>query len=306
MSGLFPFTVRVPATTANFGSAFDAIGMALDLWLEARVEESTRRHVEVRGEGSDALPPGDRNLIFRAAAFRANRLGIDLPPLHLTLDNAIPLTRGLGSSAAAVAAGLLTAQTIAGRDADLDALLADATELEGHPDNAAPALFGGACLAIQPDDGPPIARQLPFPDRLACAAFIPDTTLSTNLARSALPQQVPLPDATFNLARSALLIRSFMSQEWDDLGLATQDRLHQPYRAELVPGFDSLTQAATSAGAYAAFLSGAGPTIMALAAPAEAETVAAAMGAAARSLDIAGRVLALAPSERGAHVVAET
>ena len=306
MSGMFPFTVRVPATTANFGSAFDALGMALDLWLEARVQESEADLVEVRGEGHNALPAGDRNLVLRAASFGAKHMGIDLPKLHLTVDNTIPLTRGLGSSAAAVAAGLLIAYTIAGRDADLDALLADATELEGHPDNAAPALFGGVCLAIQPDDGPPIARQLPYPDGIVCVAFIPHATLSTHLARSALPLQVPLPDATFNLARSALLIRAFMAQEWDDLGLATQDRLHQPYRADLVPGFDSLTQAATSAGAYAAFLSGAGPTIMALVALADAETVASAMNEAARSQGIAGRVLALAPSERGAHVVAES
>ena len=306
MSALFPFSVRVPATTANFGSAFDAIGMALDLWLEARVEESVIHLVEVRGEASDALPIGDRNLILRAAAFRANRLGIDLPPLHLTVDNSIPLTRGLGSSAAAVAAGLLIAQIIAGRDADLDVLLADASELEGHPDNAAPALFGGVCLAIQPDDGPPIARQLPFPDGLACAAFIPDATLSTSLARSALPKQVPLPDATFNLAHAALLVRALMTRQWHDLALATEDRLHQPYRADLVPGLAPLTRAAKDAKAYTAFLSGAGPTIMALSAPADAETVAAAMGAAARSLDIAGRVLALAPSELGAHIVAES
>ena len=306
MSALFPFTVRVPATTANFGSAFDAIGMALDLWLEARVQESDTDIVEVRGEGQNALPAGDRNLILRAAAFRANRLGIDLPPLHLTIDNSIPLTRGLGSSAAAVAAGLLIADVVSGRDPEPEQLLSDATELEGHPDNAAPALLGGACLAIQPDDGPPIARQLPFPDGLACVAFIPNAVLPTHLARSALPQQVPLPDATFNLSRSALLIRSFMSQQWGDLGLATQDRLHQPYRADLVPGFAPLTQAATSAGAYAAFLSGAGPTIMAVSSPSRAESVATAMGEAAQSLDIAGRVLALAPSERGAHVVAES
>ena len=306
MSGLFPFTVRVPATTANFGSAFDAIGMALDLWLEARVEESATHRVEVRGEGSDALPAGDRNLILRAAAFRANRLGIDLPPLHLTIDNSIPLTRGLGSSAAAVAAGLLIADVISGRHPEPEQLLSDATELEGHPDNAAPALFGGVCLAIQPDDGPPIARQLPFPDSLACAAFIPDAVLPTHLARSALPKQVPLPDATFNLARSALLVRALITRQWNDLALATEDRLHQPYRADLVPGLATLTRAATDAKAYAAFLSGAGPTIMALTAPADADSVAAAMGNAAHSLGIAGRVLALAPSKRGAHVVAES
>ena len=302
MPALFPFSVRVPATTANFGSAFDTLGMALDLWLEARVQESGTDLVEVRGEGHNALPAGDRNLILRAASFGAKHMGIDLPKLHLTVDNAIPLTRGLGSSAAAVVAGLLIAQTIAGRDADLDALLADATELEGHPDNAAPALFGGVCLAIQPDDGPPIARQLPYPDGIACVAFIPDATLSTHLARSALPQQVPLPDATFNLSRAALLIRAFMAQEWDDLGLATQDRLHQPYRADLVPGFAPLTQAATSAGGYAAFLSGAGPTIMAIAAHDRSHSVANAVEQAARAADIPGRVVLLSPSKLGAHV----
>ena len=163
-SDFAPFTVRAPASTANFGSAFDAVGMALDLWLELRVEAAEANRFEIRGEGENEISgPANSNLIFRAAYIGAARLGAALPPMRITASNAIPLARGLGSSAAACAAGLLIANKIVGRESEMDDMIADATRIEGHPDNVAPALMGGACLAVISDDGRPVARQLEFP-----------------------------------------------------------------------------------------------------------------------------------------------
>ncbi len=303
-SDFTPFTVRAPASTANFGSAFDAVGMALDLWLELRVEPADANRFEIRGEGENEISgPANSNLIFRAAYIGAARLGATLPPLRIAASNAIPLARGLGSSAAACAAGLLIANTVVGRDSGMDNMIADATRIEGHPDNVAPALMGGACLAVMSEDGRPVARQLDFPDDLDCVAFVRDAPLSTEAARNVLPPQVPLSDATFNIARTALLVHTFTTHHWVDLALATEDRLHQQYRAELVPGLTPLTHAAKEAGAYTAFLSGAGPTIMAMSSSARAGGVADAMNSAAQSRAIEGRVLALSPSGQGAHVV---
>ncbi len=306
-SDFAPFTVRAPASTANFGSAFDAVGMALGLWLELRVQPANANRFEVRGEGENEISgPANANLIFRAAYIGAANLGLTLPPLHVSAINHIPLARGLGSSAAACAAGLLIANTVAGREREMDGMMADATRIEGHPDNVAPALMGGACLAVISEDGRPVARQIDFPAGLDCIAFVPDEQIPTSEARAALPRHVPLGDASFNVARTALLIHLFMTRHWADLALATEDRLHQPYRAELVPGLSPLTHAAKEAGAYTAFLSGAGPTIMAMSAPRNAEAVADAMAESGRRLSIPGRSLVLSPSEQGAYVVSES
>ena len=188
----------------------------------------------------------------------------------------------------------------------MDGMIADATRIEGHPDNVAPALMGGACLAVISEDGRPVARQLDFPADLDCIAFVPDEQVPTSEARAALPRHVPLGDASFNVARTALLIRTFMTPHWQDLALATEDRLHQPYRAELVPGLAPLTHAAKQAGAYTAFLSGAGPTVMAMSAPRSSEAIADAMAESGRRLNIPGRALVLAPSQDGAHIVSES
>ena len=306
-SDFAPFTVRAPASTANFGSAFDAVGMALDLWLELRVQPADANRFEIRGEGENEISgPANANLVFRAAYIGAANLGHTLPPLHVSATNDIPLARGLGSSAAACAAGLLIANIVAGREREMDGMIADATRIEGHPDNVAPAVMGGACLAVMSEDGRPVTRQLDFPGDLGCIAFVPDEQVPTSEARAALPRHVPLRDASFNVARTALLIHTFTTHHWADLALATEDRLHQPYRAELVPGLAPLTQAAKQAGAYTAFLSGAGPTIMAMSPPRNAEVVSTAMVDAAKELDIPGRVIVLSPSEQGAHVVSES
>ena len=299
-----PFTVSVPATTANLGPGFDCLGLALDLWNHVTVSPSASLEVAVSGEGAGRLPTSSRNLVHRAAVYAAREIGSTLPPLRLEANNAIPLTRGLGSSAAATIAGILITDRLAGNVLDREKRLALAAGLEGHADNAAPALWGGLCLAIEDSESRIVVRSLPFPDGPSCVLLVPDVTMSTKEARSALPRKVPMVDAVFNVGRTALLVRALSTGDWDDLWLATEDRLHQPQRASLMPATTHLIHAARDAGAYGAFLSGAGPTVLALSPPNRSPRVAQAMEREARDRELPARSLIVAPSRTGASVAA--
>jgi homoserine kinase len=299
-----PFTISVPATTANLGPGFDCLGLALDLWNRVRVSPSKSLQITIEGEGAGHLPTNSRNLVYRSAVRAARDVGTTLPPLRLEMENAIPLTRGLGSSAAATIAGILIVDRLGGGVFDQGKQLSLAVDLEGHADNAAPALWGGACLAIEGPESTNLVRTLPFPDGLACALLVPDVTMSTREARSVLSRRVPRTDAVFNIGRVALLVHALSTGSWDDLGLATEDRLHQPQRATLMPITPNLIKAAREAGAFGAFLSGAGPTVLALSAPDRARDVANAMEREALDNDLPARSLVVAASRTGAAVVA--
>ena len=305
MADFAPFTIEVPATTANLGPGFDCLGMALDLWNQVRVTPSAHAEVVVSGEGAGLLPATARNLVYRAASLGAERLGVELPPLHLEVCNAVPLARGLGSSAAAAVAGLTIANHISGNPLDRETILALAVQLEGHPDNAAPALWGGACLVVQPDEGPPVVRQMELAAGLTCVAFVPEMRLATKAARSVLPRRVTMSDAVFNLAHTALLVRALLTGAWEDLRLATEDRLHQPHRSPLMPGMEPLFQAALQAGAFGVFLSGAGPTVLALTSPDRAQSVVDAFKAEAASQRLGGDARVIALSLEGARILEE-
>ena len=300
-----PFTIAVPATTANLGPGFDCLGLALDIWNTVTVAPGASPSVTVTGEGAGTLPTTTRNLIYRSAVRASRHLGVDLPPLRLAACNAIPLTRGLGSSAAATVAGLMIANHVCGNALDEEGLLALATELEGHPDNAAPVIRGGICLAVDTPDGHSLLRSLPTPAGLMCALLIPQVTLSTKESRAVLPRRIPRSDAVFNVGRTSLLVRSLLLGEWADLDTATDDRLHQPHRASLLPAMPALFRAARGAGAYGVFLSGAGPSVVAFVSTEAAEGVAAAMQAEAvrQELPASSRVVAI--SAAGASIVEE-
>jgi homoserine kinase len=269
--------VRVPASVANLGSGFDAMGMALNLYNIVELEEDGNEFlIEITGEGEQTLPRDQSNLVaqainrlFTAASYRASGW-------RLRLTNRIPLQRGLGSSAAAIVGGLVAANAVAGYPLSLKQILSQAIALEGHPDNGAAALLGGVVL-IMPEENAIIDKSgfasdylynnFKTPDDLVVYAVIPEFTLSTSLARSILPEQVPFRDAVFNLARAAMLAMALRDGDWDKLGTAMQDRIHQPYRAHLIPGLEEMLQAARLAGAYGAFLGGAGPSVIALGPP---------------------------------------
>lgn len=295
--------LTVPATTANLGPGYDALGLALDVrnLLEAEVLPDRPGHVEVsvEGEGAQALPRGGSHLAYRALVRSFRDRGLEPPGLRLRQVNRVPLARGMGSSAAAIVAGLALAARLLEEPDWEPRALALATALEGHPDNVAPALLGGLVACGTTPKGPRAAR-LPIHGAWRVALAIPDFEVSTAAARARLPELVPHRAAAHNLSRLALLIAALQQGE-GDLEAAVDDHLHQPYRAALVPGFHAALQAAREAGAPGAFLSGSGSTLAALvdsrrADPAEvARAMAATLAAAGRPC----RAMAAAPDPVG-------
>ncbi len=268
-------TVRVPATTANLGSGFDAIGAALDWHSFVSLAPAPTLQVEVQGEGSESIPTDERNIAVRAVyAFLERVPSEKTKPLRqgfrLHLDNRFPLTRGLGSSAAARVGVLVAANALLGEPLTVPQLLALAVALEGHADNVAAALLGGIVVAVPSKRGVAWARFLP-PLELHLALLIPRFPLETEKARAVLPSSVPRADAVFNVGRTALLVASLATGQIHNLHLAMQDLLHQPYRQSLMPWLPRAFEAALDAGALGVHLSGAGPTV---AAWCENETVA--------------------------------
>jgi homoserine kinase len=259
-------TIRIPATSANLGPGFDALGLALDLWNETIITLAIEYSVQVNGEGREKISAGENNLIIRSAQRLSEFVGKRLPPFHLDCVNRIPLSSGLGSSAAAKLTGLLGANALLGKPLSKDEILNLATEMEGHPDNVAPALLGGLVVSTV-EEGKVLAHKVnletsnDFPIHIT--VVLPDFHLSTQQARLALPDHVTMKDAVYNLSRAAMVTEAFRTGDLDLLGKAMTDTLHQPYRLQLIPGGREAMEAAREAGAAAAAISGAGPSIIA-------------------------------------------
>ncbi|MER3451744.1 MAG: homoserine kinase [Thermus sp.] len=277
-----PPRLYVPATLANLGSGFDALGVALDLYLEVEASPSEEDTFSYEGEGR---VEGVDNLIHQGYREGVKALGKPYRPLAIRAFNPIPLARGMGSSSAALVAGVALADRFYG-GLGREGVFALAARLEGHPDNVAPAVYGGFVAALA---DPPLALPLPEPKEARFVLAIPDYEVPTPLARKALPKCVPLEDAVFNLARSALWPAALSSGRYEALREACRDRLHQPYRAGLMPGVEEAIERALEAGAWAAFLGGAGPTLAALTPESHLEAVARALSGYKRK----GRILVL-------------
>ncbi|MFT4219423.1 MAG: homoserine kinase [Microbacterium sp.] len=258
--------VRVPATSANLGPGFDTLGLALSVYDELTVTAlaDDRLEIEVCGAGADEVPRDASHLVVRAIAHTYASVGEPMPGLRLRARNVIPHGRGMGSSGAAVVAGVLAAKGLleGRRQFSDDDLLRLATELEGHPDNVAPALFGGLTIAWTTEHGP-AHKKLLVNRGVSPLVFVPEFTMSTQVARSLQPQHVPREDAVFNVSRSALLVAA-LTQSPELLLAATEDRLHQDYRAEAMPHTSTLVRALRAKG-FAAVVSGAGPSVLVLA-----------------------------------------
>lgn len=258
--------VSVPATTANLGPGFDTLGMALTMGdrLSATVVEGTGITVEVHGVGEGEVPTDETNLIAKSLLHAFAAKGVMAPGLHLVAHNTIPHGRGLGSSGAAIVAGVMAAKGLLEGYESFDAseLLAIATEMEGHPDNIAPSLFGGLTIAWMTDQGPK-HKKLSVHRGVSLVVAVPqEASMSTQLARSLQPDTVPHQDAIFNLSRSALLIAALI-QSPELLFEATEDKLHQTYRASAMQDTDDLLQKLRKQG-FAAVVSGAGPSVLIL------------------------------------------
>jgi homoserine kinase len=292
--------VRVPATSANLGPGFDSFGLALPLCADFEVRPARSWSVVVDGDG-DGIPTGEDNLFVRAARATASAAGQSLGAHQVTQRSAIPLARGLGSSAAAIVGGCVAANAALGDPLDRRTLLRIASEVEGHADNVAAALYGAFTLTLPTDDGP-AATRLAFPSAWRICLFIPSGSLSTEQARAILPSSVTRADAVFNLSHAAALIAALLRADGALLSLAMEDRLHQPARLRLVPALDDIVGAARAAGAFGAALSGAGPSVIAVAPARLAPRVIAAMEEAAAAAGAGGRARLLRVRAAGATV----
>jgi len=295
--------VQIPATTANLGPGFDCLGLALGLYNTVELSVSAITEVHVTGEGAGQLPLSEANLVLRAANKLAGEAGINVPGWRLRQHNDIPLARGLGSSSAAIVGGLVATNELLGTQITPGGLLQLAAQIEGHPDNVAPALYGGLTVcSIEQDQV--YCAPLPAPQSLAVVLAIPDFEVSTEMARRVLPGEVPFADAVFNTSHAAMALAALVSENWNLLGAAMKDRLHQPYRAELMPGMEEVIAAAVEAGAYGAALSGSGPTVVAFAGE-EDSAVAEAMVQAFKARNIQVRTVWTSVSNQGATVLSE-
>jgi homoserine kinase len=268
-------SVRVPATSANLGPGYDAVGLALSLSTRIGLDRTRQPEIEVSGTGEDLIPRGPEHPAYRAARFVAEVIGEPDVHFRLVQENDIPPTRGLGGSAAALVGGAVAANELFGGQIAAPDLLNIVCELDGHPDNAAPALLGGLVIGTLTPTGVSAVRL--EPKDLAVAVAVPDFAVSTTAARRALPESVPHRDAVFNVGRSGLLLGALATGEYGLLRVAMQDKLHQPYRAHLVPGLEGVIDAALTHGAHGACLSGSGPTVLAFTSRELAPAVAAAM-----------------------------
>ncbi|HSL43392.1 MAG TPA: homoserine kinase [Anaerolineales bacterium] len=303
-------TIRVPATSANLGPGFDCLGLALDLWNDTVMTLAIEYTVQVTGEGKERLVPGENNLIIRSAQKLAERVGKRLPPFHVDCINRIPLSSGLGSSAAAKLTGLLGANVLLGKPLTKDEILQLATEMEGHPDNVAPALLGGLVVSTL-DNGNVFTHKISvdgslspmgnFEAPIQVTVVLPDFRLSTREARAALPEQVPLKNAVHNISRAVLVTEAFRTGDLDLLGKAMTDSLHQPYRISMIPGAQAAMDAARRAGAAAVALSGAGPSLIAFSAEQNLD-IGQAMQRAFEGAGLQARVFPLRMSNLGADV----
>lgn len=254
--------VCVPATTANLGPGFDIFGLALQLYNRFSLRLTSEIGWHAALPPNVRLPADDNNLVFQAIRYLFNHVGFTCTGMHLSQAVDIPLARGLGSSSAAIVGGLIAANYLSGAGLSRDTLLAMAIDIEGHPDNVTPALMGGLTLCYMAD-GQHHYLPLSFPEELAIVVAIPEFELSTAHARSVLPAQISREDAIFNSSRTALLVYALQERRFDLLQTAMDDRLHQPYRAALVPGMIEAIRAAYDARALGVALSGAGPTLVA-------------------------------------------
>ena len=274
------FTVTVPATTANLGPGFDCLGAALSLYNRVTLtpipDTALQLQISVTGPEADKVSRQTDNLIYRSISTFYRHLEQSLPSLQLDIELGIPLARGLGSSATAIVAGLVGANALAGSPFNTQELLNLAIALEGHPDNVAPALLGNCQLSVQDGDRWEI-NPMPWADNLIPVVAIPDFELSTEAARSVLPPAYDRKDVIFNSAHLALLLQALATGRGDWLRVAMEDKIHQPYRQGLIPGYLALKQAALEAGAYNLVISGAGPTLMAITSPETATIVAQAL-----------------------------
>jgi homoserine kinase len=296
------FSVRAPASSANLGPGFDALGLALDLWNSIEIETGGDE-IQVAYTGSDAMGmDGQDNYSVRAMQQLAEEHNHKLPPFRLTAHIDIPVARGLGSSAAAIVAGMLAANYLLDLALAPDELFRSAAHMEGHGDNVGAALHGGAILSV-----PGLGRAVHLTDGqdldLTAVVFIPDEHGATWVARAELPQHVALADAAFNIGAASGIVAGMLTGDVSAISAGMRDRLHEPPRSRLYPHLIPMSEAARAAGAIGACLSGAGPSVLALVTHDRMLDICQAMQESGEGASVAGSCRHLPISPRGAHVI---
>lgn len=295
------FQVKVPATSANLGPGFDCMGLALKLYNYITVEESDELVINLTGDYTDNIPINKDNLLWKSACLLWQKIGCKPHPLKITLDNYVPPARGLGSSSTAVVGGLMIANALEAFPLDRFELLKLANEIEGHPDNVTPAIYGGITLTVM-SENTVVPRILAKHPKFKTVVVIPDILVETEKARRILPSTVSRNDVIFNTSRVGLLVDILINEDYDLLSIATQDRIHQNQRASLIPGMPEALKSALDAGAYGAALSGSGPTLLAFCPEGSEQKVADSMKEALANKSLRSSSLALDIDSEGAVI----
>lgn len=294
--------VKVPATTANMGPGYDVLGMALSQYSTFQCQEDDKISLSIKGLESEKLVNQDHeaNLVVRSMNHLFKYVGKYPKGYKLEIINDIPLARGMGSSASAIVGGLLVANYLVGANLDHDELLKLATQIEGHPDNVAPALMGNIVLSTKSPDDQVIYHSIKPFDDLTCVLFIPDYEVSTSMSRAVLPQSISMADAVHTSGHLSLMLAGFMTGNKDLIGQTMVDRLHEPYRKSLIKNFDDFKASALEVGAFAFSLSGSGSTIIAYCDHDSAPHVKRAFKEVSQKYSISGTSKIIAPCSQGA------
>ena len=291
--------VKVPATSANMGPGFDSLGIALDIWNEVRISKGPFS-IKIDGTGEEELPKDTSNLVYKSFCKVFEEIDEIVPEVKLSCTNRIPLTRGMGSSSAALIGGLMSGNAMAGSPLSTSEILNIGAKIEKHPDNVAPALLGGVQIGIY-DQEKLITANVPFPEDLKVVLYVPNQVMPTDQARNILAPKVAREDAVYNIGRSALLVQSLVTGDLQNLKYATQDMLHQPQRQKQFFPMKNIIKAAMEAGAFGAFLSGAGSSILAFTKGRE-YTIGYEMADAAMKSGLDGDIIFTSPTSKGAYL----
>ena len=295
--------ITVPATTANMGSGFDCIGAALSLYnhftFHPLSEAGETLKISVTGTEADKVGTDESNLVYQSFEKFYQHIGKETPAVAIAIELGVPLARGLGSSATAIIGGLIGANELAGKPLNETEIMELAIAIEGHPDNVVPALLGNCQLSVANGEKWTIC-DIPWHQNIVPVVAIPNFELSTEEARKVLPKQLSYGDAVFNISHLGLLLRGLETNNPEWLSIAMADKLHQPYRKQLIRGYDAVEKSAVAAGAYGMVISGAGPTLLALSDISSAEKVATAMADTWQQQGVEAQAMALKLDHQGA------
>lgn len=305
-------SVKVPATTANLGPGFDSLGLALPIFNIITVEETimpgTGIEINIIDETHEqdiiSIPTDENNIVYKAIELLYNSIGQTPSELKITIRTQIPIARGLGSSASVIVGGLMAANELLGRPADEAALLSIATEIENHPDNITPAVVGGFVVSSLEEDGSVVYSKMNWPKDWNITVCIPDYELSTSIARSVLPEEVPMKDAIFNLKHTAMLVQAVNTHDEKLMKIALHDRLHQQYREKLIPGLKEINEALLhEENVLGVVISGAGPSVLVISHGNNLNKIRETVSKVWLDLNVKSKILTLQVEEDGARVV---